>query len=217
MDRRIKNVIFDLDGTLLDTSEGIIESVKYTIGILGLKELSEETLLSFVGPPIQMSFQKNYGMDAGSSQEAAEIFRDYYCNKALFKAVPYDGIYEVCERFMKKEIIMAVATYKREDYALNLLNHFGFRKYCKSMHGADNNNKLKKEDVIDLCMREINASLNNTVMVGDTLHDQKGALNVGIPFVAVTYGFGVRSELVNCNPLIVAETPKDIIRILDYV
>lgn len=214
MDRKIKNVIFDLDGTLLDTSEGILESVKYTIGILGLKELSEDVLLSFVGPPIQMSFRKNYGMNAVSSQAAAEIFRDYYCNKALFKAVPYVGIYDVCEYLMKSDITMAVATYKREDYALDLLNHFDFSRYCKSMHGADNNNKLKKEDVIGLCMQEINATTKDTVMVGDTLHDQKGALNVGIPFVAVTYGFGVKSELINCNPLIVAETPMDLIRII---
>ena len=89
---------------------------------------------------------------------------------------------------------MAVATYKREDYALRLLKHFDFDKYCDPMHGADNNNVLKKEDIILMCIDELGAKKDECVLVGDTDNDAKGAMEAGIPFIAVTYGFGFKSS-----------------------
>ncbi len=212
----IKNVIFDLDGTLLDTREGILESVKYAAKELGYKELSHEELLEFVGPPIQMSFMNHYGCDEKTAQKAANIFRDYYKNKALLKATPYNGIYELCQRLKDNDIKMAVATYKREDYALRLLEHFDFHKYCDPMHGADNNNKLKKKDIVQLCLDEMGASKEAAVLVGDTDHDANGALEAGIPFIGVTYGFGFKaaSDLNGFSYYGVASEPLEIAGIL---
>lgn len=208
----IKNVIFDLDGTLLDTREGIVESVKYTVKELNYEELPYEALLSFVGPPIQNSFMNHYGCDSKTAQKAADIFRDYYKNNALFLAKPYEGIYEVCKDLKENHIKMSVATYKREDYALTLLSHFGFDKYCSSMHGADNNNQLTKADIVRLCIDEMGAMKDNCVLVGDTGNDAKGALEVKIPFIAVAYGFGFKTEdELNMYPHIgVAGSPRDI-------
>ncbi|WP_202107732.1 HAD hydrolase-like protein [Succinivibrio dextrinosolvens] len=212
----IKNVIFDLDGTLLDTREGIIESVRYTAQTLGYDELSYEKLLTFVGPPIQNSFITHYGCDVDTAQKAADIFRDYYKNKALFLAVPYDGIYELCENLQSCGIKMSVATYKREDYALTLLRHFYFDKYCTSMHGADNRNHLKKEDIIRICMSEMNATNEDCVLVGDTDNDAMGANNANTPFIAVTYGFGFKSKGdVEKYPYIgIACTPQEVFKII---
>lgn len=111
---------------------------------------------------------------------------------------------------------MSVATYKREDYALTLLRHFGFDKYCDPMHGADNNNVLKKEDIVRMCLEEMGATENDCVLIGDTDHDAKGAAKAGVSFIAVTYGFGFKNENdVGDYPHIgVANTPieiKDII------
>jgi len=140
----IRNVIFDLDGTLLDTQEGIIESAKYAAKQMGFEALPYETMLSFVGPPIQNSFMAHYGCSQETAQKAADIFRKYYKSTALLLAKPYEGIYDLCNTLQKHGVKMSVATYKREDYALILLRHFGFDKYCNPMHGADNNNVLKK-------------------------------------------------------------------------
>ena len=212
----IRNVIFDLDGTLLDPREGIIESVKFAARELGYEELPYEALLKFVGPPIQQSLMTFYGCDKETAQRGANIFRDYYKTTALLKAEPYEGIYELCEKLKANGIKMAVATYKREDYALTLLRHFNFHLYCDPMHGADNNNVLKKEDIVRMCQEEMGAVKENCVLVGDTNHDAKGAAQAETPFIAVTYGFGYKcNEDVKDYPCIgVARTPLEIADII---
>lgn len=212
----IKNVIFDLDGTLLDTREGIVESVKFAVKELKINDLPYDTLLKFVGPPIQQSLMTFCGCDKVTAQRGANIFRDYYKSTALLRAKPYDGIYELCEKLKSNGFKMAVATYKREDYALTLLKYFKFDKYCDPMHGADNNNVLKKEDIVRLCQEEMGARTEECVLIGDTDHDAKGAVQAKTPFIAVTYGFGFkRAEDVSGYPCIgVAGTPLNIADIL---
>ncbi|MCR5234636.1 MAG: HAD hydrolase-like protein [Lachnospiraceae bacterium] len=190
----IRNVIFDLDGTLLDTKEGILLSVRHTIKVLGYKELTYEQMLSFIGPPVQNSLKRLYGLTDEEAQTGAGIFRDYYKEEALLKAVPYDGIYDLCETLKEAGIKLAVATYKREDYAQRLLKHYGFDRYCDPMHGADNNNILKKQDIIRMCIDEMGATAEDSVLIGDTDNDARGAMEAGIPFIAVCYGFGFRNE-----------------------
>lgn len=212
----IKNVIFDLDGTLLDTREGVIESAKYAARQMGYDELPYETMLSFVGPPIQNSFMKHYGCDQELAQKAANIFREYYKNTALLLAEPYEGIYDLCRVLKEHGVKMSVATYKREDYALSLLRHFDFHKYCDPMHGADNNNVLKKEDIVRMCQEEMGASKEDSVLIGDTDNDAKGAVKANTPFIAVTYGFGFRSEddVAEYPHIGVASTPMEVAEII---
>lgn len=190
----IHNIIFDLDGTLLDTTDGVLESAAYAAEKLRLPALPYETLLKFVGPPIQNSFMKYYGCNYMQAQQAANIFRDYYKNEALFKARPYDGIFDLCSDLKSKGKKLSVATYKREDYAIMLLKHFGFNQYFDYMHGADNNNQLTKADIVDICINDCGGNRYSTVLIGDTVHDAMGAKYAGIMFIAVTYGFGFKAE-----------------------
>ena len=212
----IKNVIFDLDGTLLDTRRGILDSVKYTAKTLGFSALPYETLLKFVGPPIQQSLMTFYGCDPETAQKGANIFRDYYKTEALLEAEPYEGIYDLCKTLKENGIRMAVATYKREDYALTLLRHFDFHKYCDPMHGADNNNVLRKEDIVKMCQDEMGATTADSVLIGDTEHDALGAAKAGTAFLAVLYGFGFQTaEDVRAYPCIgAAASPMEVADIL---
>jgi len=188
-------VVFDLDGTLLDTTEGVIAAVKYTIKEMNFKMLDNEMLSTFIGPPIQNSFAKAYGLEGEILQEIATIFRQRYKNFELLKAVPYDGIFELLERLKRRKIIVAVATYKREDYAITLLNHFGFTNYTDIIHGADHGNRLKKEDIIMQCIQEAGVKDNNRVlMVGDTIYDAEGAEKIKLDFLGVLYGFGFKGN-----------------------
>lgn len=188
-------VIFDLDGTLLDTTEGIVEAVKYTIKKHNLEMLSEEKLLTFIGPPIQESFKANYGVSKDEAQILANDFRDFYKDKTLLLAKPYEGLYETLDVLKDKSIKIAVATYKREDYAVKLLLHNRFGEYSDMLYGADNLNILKKSDIIKKCIDTSKVdSLNKVLMVGDSAHDEKGAKEIGIDFVGVTYGFGYRTK-----------------------
>ena len=209
-----KNILFDLDGTLLDTTEGILISIRYTIDKLGLKPLDEETIKTFIGPPVQNSFMDKCGTDEKTTLEATKVFRDHYSNETLFMARPYDGIYELCDKLKERGTGMAVATYKREDYALKLLKHFGFDKWCDPMHGADANNILRKDDIVRMCMEEMGAGPGDCALVGDTVHDAAGAQRAGVGFIAVTYGFGFKKpEDTRDYPTAgVAENPLEILK-----
>ena len=189
-----KAILFDLDGTLLDTTEGVLESAAHAARQLDLPALPHDTMLKFVGPPIQDSFKVHYGLDEESAQKAAELFRSYYKEKALLKATPYPGLIETLAQLQKTGYVLGVATYKREDYALTILEHFGIAPFCRSMHGADNFNHLSKADIVNLCLTELGAARADSVLVGDTAHDAKGAALAGIDFIGVTFGFGFKTK-----------------------
>ena len=191
---KYKNIIFDLDGTLLDTSDGIKQAVQHTIRKMGYKNLSNEELQSFIGPPIQNSLISAFGCSVDDAQKGADVFRNYYKNISLFNAKPYAKIYDLMEEIINHEMDIAVATYKREDYAIKLLNKFRFNEYCKVMHGADNFNRLTKADIIKKCIDELDGDKENSLYVGDTKGDFIGASLCGINFIGVEYGFGFSPE-----------------------
>lgn len=188
--------IFDLDGTLLDTTEGVLSSVKYTIEQMGFEMLDDKALSAFIGPPIQDSFAKAYHLEGPILQEIATIFRNRYSTtEYLLQAKSYEGIYDLLEQLRLRGIQVAVATYKREDYARTLLKHYGFDRYTDIMFGGDHENKLKKKDIIEKCIVTANISgRDQVVMIGDTANDAIGAEGMGVDFLGVTYGFGFQTE-----------------------
>lgn len=207
--------IFDVDGTLLDTTEGILAAVQYTIKQQNLPELSYETLLTFIGPPIQDSFRKAYGLSDEAVQKLATIFRNRYKEKELFKASPYEGIYDVLYSLKEKGVRLGIATYKRQDYAEEILKHFYFDRYCDIIYGADHENKLKKNDIILRCIEAMAVKdKKRIVMIGDSSHDAIGASQIGIDFIGVTFGFDFRSEQdVNQYPAVgCAQNPKELLK-----
>lgn len=210
----VKAVLFDLDGTLLNTTDGVLESAIYAARSLGYEELPHETMLSFVGPPIQNSFMKWYGCSEDKAQEAANIFRSYYKENALFKADLYPDILDVLNELKQRGIKIGVATYKREDYAITMLKHFGIAPFCQSMHGADHFNKLKKADIVNLCINELASNRENVLLIGDTEHDAIGAEQASVQFLGVTFGFGFKSKAdVDIYPNIgCAESAKEILK-----
>lgn len=188
-------ILFDLDGTMLNTSIGVMESVEYTIDKLGYKKLPQEAVHRFVGPPIQDSFIREYGVDKEEAQRAANVFRDYYKTEGLLKAEPYENLYDLFELLKEQGKKMAVATYKRHDYAMQILEHFKISDYCDSMNGADNNNVLTKADIVEKCIRECGVTdKSKVVLIGDSEYDAIGAKGSGIDFIGVTYGFGFRTK-----------------------
>lgn len=212
----INNVLFDLDGTLLDTSAGILESVRYTAKKMGLGVLSDKQMYSFIGPPLKQSFIREYGCTEEDAEMAVKIFREYYSNGAIFNSKPYDGISELCQMLKNHNYGLAVATNKPDGFAHKLIKNFGIDDYFDSIHGADQNGKLKKADLIALCLDDLRAVPDNCALVGDTDNDAAGAMDAGVHFIAVTYGFGFRnaSDVKYPHCIGIANTPIQVSKLI---
>ena len=211
-------VIFDLDGTLLDTREGVISSAVHTMKQYGKEIPDQETLKALIGPPMQVSFQKLYGLSDAEAMKMANEFRDTYkTEEYLFKAEPYEGIYDLFKSLLDRGIKVGIATYKREDYAKRLLIEKKFDKYTEFMYGSDYEGKLKKQDIIKRCLADMDCTnYKQAVYVGDGESDGKGANSVGMGFIAVTYGFGFKcaEDSKEFNPIGVAKNCKQIKKIM---
>ncbi|MDE7169114.1 MAG: HAD hydrolase-like protein, partial [Mucispirillum sp.] len=161
-------IIFDLDGTLLDTSAGALKSIDFTIDILGLAPLSDEVKKSFIGPPIYDSLKNTYGMDDILAAKATAIFRDVYKNNFLYEAEIYKDMESVLSSLKNRGYKLAVATYKREDYAAMLIERFNLSRYFDFIKGADNEGILKKQDIAEMCIAYCGAEKERSVLIGDT-------------------------------------------------
>lgn len=213
--KKYELAVFDVDGTMLDTTEGVLASVEYTIGTMGLAPLERELLLTFIGPPIQDSFAKTYRLEGRELQTAADCFRNRYKDHDLFRAAPYEGMKSVLETLSGRGIKIAVATYKRQDYAEAIVRHFGFDRYVDVLYGSDFQNRLTKGDIIRKCMEDTGiCDGGKAVMVGDTCHDAKGAEAAGLDFIGVTYGFGFRlpGEIYGMGAVGAAGSPAELLR-----
>lgn len=191
---KYKCAIFDLDGTIMDTSLGVLNSVNYTINKMGLKELTEDELRTFIGPPIQNSFKNKYSLDRDRTNEAATMFRNIYKQNFLYDANIFLGIEDLLSYLKNKNILTMVATYKREDYTFMLMEYFGLDKCFNYIKGSDMEGKLTKTDIVNLCIKESNCTKEEIVLIGDTMYDALGAKEAGVDFIAVTYGFGFKKN-----------------------
>ena len=209
---KISCVVFDLDGTLVDTSPGIIESIKYASKKLNYPKLSQEQLLSFIGPSLKASFTRCYGCNDSEADRLTDTYRAHYRQGSLLNARPYDGIIKLCEELVNAGIQLKVATSKPQEFAEQILRHFGFERYFSVICGADMQGKLSKADLIRSCVKELD--LSGCVMVGDTEHDAKGAAETGISFIGVSYGFGNLKEMLNYPHIGLAESPLDVLQII---
>lgn len=188
-----KNILFDLDGTLLDTSIGVLKAVKVTILQLDLKMPSNEILQKFVGPPMQESFEKYFNLSKMEALKTANIFREIY-KDSLYEAKIYDGAIELLERLKAKNCKIAIATNKSHDNAINILRKFNILDFCDYAKGSDLEGKLTKTDIVKECLCHLKAKKEESVLIGDSIVDAKGAKESNIDFIAMLYGFGFKSN-----------------------
>ena len=215
--RNLKGVLFDMDGTLLDTSEGIINSLQWAINKLGLHEITDAEMRSFIGPPLQDSFVRVYGMNGDESRRACEVYREYYREKGIYEARVYEGIPELCKTLRAAGIKTAVATYKVEKFAFRVLRHFGIADCFDIVHGSQAvDNTLTKADIISLCTYEMAVEKEHTLLIGDSGYDAEGAAGAGVGFVGVTYGLGFcdAADVSRYNPVFIADSVENLKKFL---
>ena len=192
-----KYILFDLDGTLTDSAEGIIHSVVYALEYYGIYEKDIQKLRRFIGPPLQESFIEYYGFDAQKAGEAVWKYREYFADRGMFENSGYPGIQELLEELKARSCHLFVATSKPTVYTNQILEHFGLMGYFDDVQGSNlDGSRTKKEEVIR-CVLDGNgiSDMGSAVMVGDRKHDVLGGRACGLDTVGVLYGFGSRGEL----------------------
>ncbi len=190
--RQVQAIVWDIDGTLLDTAEGLVAAYQYTIRELHLRKASAEELATYIGPTPKSVFMQHFGLDATKAQEASDIFRERYKKHDLFKARAYPCIVEVLKEFQKREIKQAIATNKRQDYAEEICRYFRLDSYCSPICGTDNLSKTTKAESITKCLTALQEDSSQAIMIGDTEGDGHAADGARVRFLGVNYGYGFR-------------------------
>ncbi|RAQ30484.1 phosphoglycolate phosphatase [Hydrogeniiclostridium mannosilyticum] len=211
--KHYKTVLFDLDGTLLDTSKGILGAVKYAQQQMNLPSLPDSRLREFIGPPPVESYKRIFGVDEAIAQQAAFFHRKYGSERGLFEAQHYPGISELLQNLKNSGRFLGVATLKREDTAQKILAHFNLKQYFDVIAGIDTKEQLSKSDIIQAALKEMGQTNASAVLIGDSQYDAEGAEKAGVSFIGVTYGFGF-SDAKDISPYASADSPSQLLALL---
>lgn len=208
-----KTIIFDMDGTLMDSGRGLMNGVKYTLQQLGYPEPDSQTLRKFVGPPIREGLLR-YGMPAELVPKGMQIAVNRYSSVGKFEADVYPGIEEMLAKLQKLGHSLYVATSKPEHLAVEILEKFGLAPYFTKICGADWSVARDTKDSVIRYLLENAGQQDEIVMVGDTVFDVTGAAAHGIPTIGVTWGYGGREEMRQAGAIAIADTTDELYEFL---
>lgn len=186
-------VIFDLDGTLLDTSPGIFHSVRFAEKQMGFDPIPDSRLREFVGPPPKTMYMKVYGVNEETALEAARQHRQYGREQAINEAKAYPGIERLLITLREWGCKLAVSTLKAQGIAEQVLKSFGLYSYFDTIVGMDDRESLTKCDTIRIAIQNT-ATEGSVLMIGDSQYDYEGAVEADVDFIGVLYGFGFNKE-----------------------
>lgn len=208
-----KTILFDLDGTLTDSGEGIINCAILALEHFGIPIPSREEMRVFVGPPLHESFIK-HGVPADQADEAVRIYRSRYIPIGKFENTPYPGIRELLEALNAEGHKLFVATSKPEQMSVEILEHFDLAKYFDQICGASmDTSRSSKEAVIEYLLHQ-NGKADNMVMIGDTKFDVIGAKVHGIPTIGVSWGYGEIRDMLDAGAVGIAHTAEELLDML---
>ena len=207
-------IFFDLDGTLTDSKEGILNSLRYAFQKMGRPVPSEETLLKFIGPPLQDSFVEYCGYTPEEAIRGIELFRERYVPIGKFENAAAPGMPELCARLKEQGFVLALASSKPEEMCIPICQKFGFAPSLAVSNGSPPVGDWGKADVIRETMRRLGlteADKPSIVMVGDRKFDVLGAKACGIACVGVEFfGYAAPGELAQAGAVAVVHTAAEL-------
>lgn len=187
---RYRLYIFDLDGTLVDTSPGIMDSVRYVERAMGLAPVTGEQLRTFIGPPLEDSFSRFYGSDPERVRKMVGLYRERYRECGVGNGAVYPGIPEILDRIAAAGAFSAVATLKHPSMTDLSLARFGLASRFSAIAARDDSCP-DKAGLIRRVMELLHwTDPSSVLMIGDSRYDGIGAGEAGVDFAALTYGFG---------------------------
>ena len=209
-----KAILFDLDGTLTDSGEGITKSVQYALEKIGKPEPDLEKLRVFVGPPLLEQFEQYAGIDRETARKAVEIYRERYAPIGVYENELYPGLQELLSGLKQRGYKLAIASSKPENFVRIVAEYFHIDSYFDEMVGSEpNGERTNKTEVIEEALKRLGLSKHReqVLMVGDKEHDVFGARRAGLECVAVSYGYGTKEELENAHPLKIVNSTEELL------
>jgi len=205
----MKSILFDLDGTLTDSGEGIMNSAVYALAHFGIPAPTEAELRTFVGPPLTETFAR-FGVPRDRLEEAVRVYRSRYLPIGKFENHPYPGIRELLEKLKADGHTLFVATSKPEVTSIEILQHFGLDGYFEKICGASTDFSRNSKEAVIAYLLDSCGARENAVMVGDTAYDVIGAKAHGIPTVGVSWGYGLVEDMERSGAAAIAHTMEEL-------
>lgn len=215
MKKKYNHILFDLDGTLTDSAEGVTRSVQHALKQYNIDATLEE-LRSFIGPPLHHSFIEVYGFSPVEAHRAVEYYRDYYRDVGIYENKVYPGIPELLENLNKNSMKLYLATSKPTFFAEKILIYFRLNHYFTTIAGSNlDGTRVEKKEVIAQVLEE-NGGLKakEATMIGDRKHDIIGARAWNIDAIGVTYGYGSLQELQEAGSTMIAASVPELQELL---
>ena len=208
---RYNTVIFDFDGTLCDTGEGIKKSAAYALDKYNIPHEEWTKLSFFIGPPLLVTFQEKFNASPKLAEELVFAFRERYSKNFEEESKLYDGIPKLLSNLKNHGAKIGIASSKPLNFINSLLKHFEIKQYFDSICGVTFKADCEpKYVIIERCMKELGADKNTTIMVGDTKYDIEGAGMTNIDSCGVSYGFGSRFTMLDEGATYIADKPDEI-------
>lgn len=206
-----KAIIFDFDGTICDTGEGVKKSAKFALDAFGIESEDWQELNHFIGPPLLVTFQERYNQSASQADELVKKFRQRYTKIGVFESELYNGIKELLKSLKADKIKVGIASSKPVDYINQLLNKFAIAGLFDSVCGVSFKADCEsKQSIISRCLKELECEPHQAVMVGDRFYDIDGAKANFMDCISVLWGYGCKEEFVQHSAKFIAEKPADI-------
>ena len=218
-----KYLLFDLDGTITKSEEGIFNCIKYALDWAGIPYPEYSVFRSFIGPSLYDSFVREFGMDDAKAKEMVAKYRERYNVVGLFEAEVYEGVADTLCALKEKGCILSVATSKPTEPTLRILEKFGVGKYFDVVVGSnpDGTGSDKKHIISQVLeslkkdhgLTEDMIKSNQVVMIGDRRYDIEGGKACGLQTIGVLYGYGSREEFEAAGADNIVETPEEIVNL----
>ncbi|MER1999407.1 MAG: HAD family hydrolase [Lysinibacillus sp.] len=191
-------ILFDLDGTLTDPKEGIVKSIQFALNHLKIDSPDEQTLASYIGPPLHETFRE-LGLNEAQTVEAITLYRQRFTTIGMYENEVYEGVEQMLQILREQGKQLAIATSKPLPFATEILRHFKLAQYFDVIAGSnlDGTNSLKA-DVIATALRQFDQP-TPAVMIGDRKHDIIGAKAHHLDSIGVTFGYGSEEELLQAG------------------
>ncbi len=208
----MRNILFDLDGTLSDPSKGIAHSLTYALEELGMPVPDDEAIRAYIGPPFQKALGELLKTDEEAKiKEALSLYRARYGTTGLYENKLYPGVIEMLATLVAQGFRLYIATSKPTVYAARIIEHFNIQRYFAVVYGSDlDGGKTEKGELLHHLLSQERLDSSETLMVGDRKYDIVGAQANGILSMGVTWGFGSRVELMSASPHFLVDRPGDV-------